>query len=69
MTSDLPFLSYLGAFRFMTDTGDMINKSVKQVTISKQYGAHLKSNFSGQALCSSFLTCSNGSLLLLVQNK
>ena len=45
MTSDLPILSYLGTFQFLTNTKDMINKSVKQVVISKQYGAHLTSNF------------------------
>jgi hypothetical protein len=68
MTSDLPFLSYFGTFQFLTNTTDMVNKSIKQVTISKQYGAYLTSKFSGQALFSKFLTCSNGSLLLPVQN-
>jgi hypothetical protein len=39
MTSDLPLLSYIGTFQFLTNTRDMINKSVKQVTsISKHYG-------------------------------
>ena len=35
ITSDLPLLSYLGTFQFLTNTKDMINKGVKQVTISK----------------------------------
>ena len=45
MSTDLPFLSYLGTLQYLTNTSDMINKSVKQVNISKQYGAHLTSNF------------------------
>ena len=36
MTSDKPFLSYFGTFKFLTNTKDMINKSVNQVTVSKQ---------------------------------
>ena len=32
MSSDLPFLSYLGTFRYLTNSRDMIDKSVKQVT-------------------------------------
>ena len=44
MTSDLPLLSYLGTFQFLSNSRDMINKGVKQVTISKQYKALLTSN-------------------------
>ena len=68
MTSDLPFLSYFGTFRFLTNTSDMLDKGAKQVTISKQYGTYFTSKFSGQALCSKFLTCFNGILLFPVQN-
>ena len=63
MTSDLPFLSYFGAYQFLTNAEDMINESVELVIISKQYRAHLTSKCSGQALSSRFLTCFNGSLL------
>ena len=41
MISDLPFLSYLGAFEFYKNSSGIIKQGAKQVTISKQYGAHL----------------------------
>ena len=68
MSSDLPLLSYLGTFQFLTNARDTISEGVKQVVVSKQYGAHLTSKFSGQTLCSRSLACFNGSLLLPVQN-
>jgi hypothetical protein len=41
MTSDLPFLSFLGTFQFFTNSRDVMNKSVKQVSIPSKYIEHI----------------------------
>ena len=47
-SSDLPLLSYIGSFRFLINSTNMINLGVKKVTLFKPYAVFLTSKFSGQ---------------------